>query len=196
MTEPSQAASAILIREATALDAHALAETQVRCWRAAYRGIIDDEFLGRMSVDGRRDSYLAWFTRHPPSSFLRVAVDEQARVIGYSMAGSARAHTHATRGEIFELYLLPEVQRRGIGTRLMRSMARGLDLRGMDSLVVWALRRNPAKSFYRRMGGLEAGTRETKVGSRTLGEIAYFWQDLDSLIAAPRAAAAPPRRKR
>ncbi len=190
MSEPLQAASTTLIREATALDAHALADTQVRSWRAAYSGIIDDDFLARMSVDRRRESYLEWFGRHASSNFIRVAVDEHARVVGYSMAGAARSQPHRTRGEIFELYLLPDAQRRGIGARLMRSMARGLDMRGMDSLVVWALQRNPARQFYQRMGGLEAGTRETTVGSRRLGEVAYFWDDLASLKAAPPTPAA------
>jgi len=174
-------AAAVLIREATALDAHALAAVHVESWRAAYRGIIDDDELAALSVDRQRESNLAWFRAHAPSRFMRVAVDENARVLGYAMAGPARCGAPTRLGEIYLLYLLPRAQRRGIGARLLRSMARGLDLRGMDALQVWALERNPARAFYERHGGRVVAARETRVGRQRLQLLAYRW---DSLSAA------------
>jgi len=182
VTTSSQAASEILIREATALDARALASVLVQSWRAAYRGIIDDDYLATLSVDRRAEGFDAWFRDHPSSSFIRVAADAQARPVGFALAGEARGSAPGTLGEIYVFYLLPQVQRRGIGTQLIRSMARGLDLRGMDSLLVWALERNPARAFYSGLGGRAADTRETTVGKRRLGEIAYRWDDLHALM--------------
>ncbi len=185
MNTPAQVASAILIREATALDAQALAMVHVSSWRAAYRGIIDDADLDALSVDRRRESNLAWFRNHSPSTFVRVAVDAQAKVIGYAMAGPARIGAPTTLGEIYVFYLLPDAQRQGVGSRLMRSMARGLDLRGMDALVVWALERNPARAFYERMGGRVADARDTRVGRLQLREVAYRWDGLGALTRMP-----------
>lgn len=185
MNTPAQVASAILIREATALDAHALAAVHVSSWRAAYRGIIDDADLDALSVDRRRETNLAWFRNHSPSTFVRVAVDAQAKVIGYAMAGPARIGAPTTLGEIYVFYLLPDAQRQGVGSQLMRSMARGLDLRGMDALEVWALERNPARAFYERMGGRVADTRDTRVGRRQLREVAYRWDGLGALTRLP-----------
>jgi len=181
---PAQAASAILIREATALDAHALACVHVASWRAAYRGIIDDEELDALSVDRRREANLAWFRDHSPSTFTRVAVDANAKLIGYATAGPARVGAPTMLGEIYVFYLMPDAQRQGIGSQLMRSMARGLDLRGMDALEVWALERNPARAFYERLGGRIAGTRDTRVGRRHLREVAYRWDTLGALASA------------
>ena len=49
-------------------------------------------------------------------------------------------------GEVWLIYLLPDAQGHGLGTRLVRSMARGLDRRGMASMVVWSLAANqPAR---------------------------------------------------
>ena len=184
MTTSTQAASEILVREATALDSRALAGVLVQSWRAAYRGIIDDDYLASLSVDRRTEGFDAWFRSHPASSFIRVAADAQAQPIGFALGGEARGGAPGTLGEIYVFYLLPRVQRQGIGTQLIRSMARGLDLRGMDSLIVWALERNPAREFYARLGGREVDTRETTVGTRRLREIAYRWDDLRGLMTA------------
>ena len=182
MTTSSQAASAILIREATALDAGALASVLVQSWRAAYRGIIDDDYLASLSVARRTQGFDDWFRDHPHSNFIRVAVDARATPLGFAHGGPARGSVQGTLGEIYVFYLLPEAQRRGIGTQLMRSMARGLDLRGMDSLRVWALERNPARAFYEALGGRAADTRETTVGKNRLREVAYRWDDLSPLM--------------
>lgn len=188
MNTPAQAAAEILIREATALDAQALASVHVASWRAAYRGIIEDAYLDALSVDRRREANLAWFRDPSPSTFIRVAVDASAKVVGYAMGGPARTGAPTTLGEIYVLYLLPDAQRRGIGTQLMRSMARGLDLRGMETLEVWALEANPSRAFYTRLGGRLADTRDTRVGSRRLREVAYRWDGLAALSRAQASA--------
>ena len=179
-----QQALAPLIREATAADAEAIARVRVASWRAAYRGVIDDAWLDRMSVGLLRDRLLRGFDPGPTAAFTRVLADGEGRLVGFASAGPERGPGAVTRrGELWTLYLLPEVQRRGLGARLMRSMARGLDRRGLDAMVVWALARNaPARAFYERLGGRPAGERPTAVGAQRLEEVAYAWDDLRGLV--------------
>jgi hypothetical protein len=67
----------------------------------------------------------------------------------------------------------------------MRSMARGLDRRGLGSMVVWALARNgPARAFYGRLGGRVVAERTATVGAQRLDELAYGWDDLQGLIGS------------
>jgi L-amino acid N-acyltransferase YncA len=173
-----------LVREATALDAEAIARVRVLSWQAAYRGIIDDSVLDAMSVDTDRDR---WLRRLDPGGaepgFTRVVADARGRVVGFAAAGPARVRSAAHCGEVYLLYLAPAVQRQGLGTRLMRSMARGLHARGLRSMVVWVLARNQAaRCFYERLGGHEAGARDTSVGMQRLGEVAYRWDLLEPLL--------------
>ncbi|CAN5692952.1 hypothetical protein BH09MYX1_BH09MYX1_53200 [soil metagenome] len=42
-----------MIRLATASDAESIAEVQVASWHAAYRGIIDDDVLAKVTVAAR-----------------------------------------------------------------------------------------------------------------------------------------------
>lgn len=188
MDTHAQVTGDILIREATAFDSTALARVHVASWRAAYRGIIDDDWLDALSIDAQAARWQRWFRSRPASCFTRVAVDARARVVGYASGGEARVRSRPTLGEVYTIYLLPEAQRRGTGARLLRSMARGLDLHGMDAMVVWALERNPARAFYAALGGLHCGGRETTVGRQRLAEVAYLWEDLVGLGKMPGEA--------
>jgi ribosomal protein S18 acetylase RimI-like enzyme len=172
------------IREATAIDAESIARVRVASWRAAYRGIIDDAYLDALSVEAGRARYLRGFDPAPAAAFTRVAADDDGRVVGFASGGASRgAGAPAREGEVWMLYLLPEAQRRGLGTRLMGSMARGLDRRGLGSMAVWALERNaPARAFYERLGGRPAGERTTTVGAQRLDEVMYRWAELGPLI--------------
>jgi GNAT superfamily N-acetyltransferase len=171
-----------LIREATAIDAESIARIRVASWRVAYRGLIDDAYLDALSVDAGRDRYLRSFDPAPNAGFTRVAADDDGRLVGFATGGAARGDLPARTGEVWLIYLLPDAQRRGLGTRLMRSMARGLDRRGHGSMLVWALARNePAGRFYEHLGARRIGQRTTQVGAQRLDEVAYGWDDLGTL---------------
>lgn len=207
----------MIVREATAADARAVAQAHVASWRAAYRGIIDDDFLQNLSVDDKQSYWLQWFMRNEPSRFMRV-IDDDARAVGFAVAGPARGRTASgparrslvaasawpladipplgdpstdagstqsdTVGEVYVFYLLPEVQRRGWGTQLMRSMVRGLRQRGSRSMLLWVLQRNHAACrFYEALGGQPVYRRRTEVGRQQLVEIGYVWDDLSALAA-------------
>jgi GNAT superfamily N-acetyltransferase len=173
-----------LIREATAIDAESIARVRVASWRAAYRGIIDDAYLDAMSVDAGRERYLRNFDPAPAAGFTRVAADDEGRLVGFATGGAARGDVPLRCGEVWLIYLLPGVQRQGLGTRLMRSMARGLERRGHGSMIVWSLARNlPARRFYEGLGGRAHARRTSPVGAQRLDEIAYRWDDLRTLIS-------------
>ena len=44
----------LLVRVATFTDAREIAEVHVAGWKAAYRGMVPDELLDELTVDGRR----------------------------------------------------------------------------------------------------------------------------------------------
>jgi L-amino acid N-acyltransferase YncA len=180
------ASAAVLVREATALDAEAIARVRVLSWQRAYRGIIDDSVLDAMSVEADRERWLRRLGPGGGPGFTRVVADERGRVLGFAAAGPVRervASQPARLGELYLLYLAPAAQRCGLGTRLARSAARGLDALGLPAMVVWVLERNaPARGFYERLGGREAGRRDTSVGMQRLTEVMYAWDALAPLL--------------
>jgi ribosomal protein S18 acetylase RimI-like enzyme len=97
-------------------------------------------------------------------------------VCGYATFGPNRARNLAQKGEIYELYLKPEYQGVGLGTRLFLAARRELTRFGCDSVVVWALAENDsACRFYKNAGGRKVARASERFGDVLLTKIAYAW---------------------
>ena len=88
------------------------------------------------------------------------------------------------QAELYELYLLPEVQRRGLGRELLTRAAGLLYQSGYVTLQTWALSRNPNRRFYEKCGGLLLRTRPLSFAGLTLQAVAYGWIDITMAMAS------------
>ena len=80
------------------------------------------------------------------------------------------------KGEVYEIYLLPEYQGVGLGTRLFLAARRELARFGFDSVVVWALADNEqACRFYRNAGGRKVARANERFGETSLTKVAFAW---------------------
>lgn len=170
----------MMIRRATAEDAEAIARVHVASWRAAYAGIVPDEFLAALSVEERA---AVWRDAVAPGrkSYLVVAEDE-GEVIGFAVGGPEREGDATYSGELYAIYLLPERQGQGIGRALVIDVAQELSRRGLSSLLIWVLAENPARKFYEALGGQVVREKEIEIGGKGLIEVAYGWKSLAPLI--------------
>jgi GNAT superfamily N-acetyltransferase len=94
---------------------------------------------------------------------------EEDRAVGH--AHVAWKGTHAGVPEIQDVFVLPELRRRGIATRLTRAAEDEARRRGWDriSLSVSAEGNDPARGLYDRLGYLDAGLSPVRVlGTITL----------------------------
>src|SRR5690606_2343259 len=84
-----------------------------------------------------------------------LVVEIDGEVVGYATLGRNRARELSQQGEIYEIYILPEFQGIGLGTRLFAAARNKLAARGLKGLVVWVLEDNTnALQFYEGAGGL------------------------------------------
>ncbi|MDD5264274.1 MAG: GNAT family N-acetyltransferase [Candidatus Bipolaricaulis sp.] len=142
----------IVIRRAVSEDAPALARVHVDAWRAAYRGLVPDERLSKLSYARGEENFLRSMREGPEETY---AVEEAGAVVGFLTLGASRdADVDAkTVGEIWGVYLAPEHWRRGIGTRLCWHAEQLLATRGCRSVVLWVFAENlQARCFYEAMG--------------------------------------------
>jgi ribosomal protein S18 acetylase RimI-like enzyme len=163
------------IRMAETRDAEGVARVHDTAWREAYRGIIPGQDLERM-VERRGARWWA----HAIARGSRILVLEMAGdVAGYASYGRNRAMSLPYRGEIFELYLKPEYQGLGFGSRLFRTAQRELTSHGMGSVVVWSLAENErALHFYEQLGGLMVGRAHESFGAKSCERLAFGWQSI------------------
>jgi GNAT superfamily N-acetyltransferase len=155
----------VLIRPGEVADAEAVADVHVRSWQGAYRGLLPDSLLDKLSVEERARMWRAWLTRASDVSVW--VADEGGSVIGFVAAGPQNPLEDRDVAEVYAIYLLPERMGRGLGRALL---ARAIDeLRpGFGAVMLWVLKTNErARRFYEATGWRTDGATKTE----TVGEV-------------------------
>ncbi len=122
-----------------------------------------------------------------------VAVVEE-EIVGFATGGPIRDPLPPHEAELFAIYLLGACQNQGIGTALLRSVAKSLQAQGFRGMLAWVLEDNASLRFYERSGALRIASKSIEIGGATLPVFAVAWPDLDTLVSrSTTAPAAAPR---
>ncbi len=160
------------VRRAEVRDAEAITAVHDAAWRYAYDGMIPAKELAR--IVARRGA--RWWDRAIRRGTAVLVLEVGGTICGYATVGPNRARNLPQKGEVYEIYLKPEYQGIGLGTRLFLAARRELARFGFDSVVVWALADNDgACRFYRNAGGRKIARANEKFGEVSLTKIAYAW---------------------
>jgi L-amino acid N-acyltransferase YncA len=148
-----------MIRPATPEDARAIAEVHVASWRYAYRGLLPDDYLEKLSVEERAARRLAWFADPTPHSGVLVA-EVSGRIVGSASFGPSRDDDAvAGTGEVPAIYVEPAVLGTGVGRELLAASTEGMRDAGFTRAILWVLEANArARRFYERAGWRWDGT--------------------------------------
>jgi ribosomal protein S18 acetylase RimI-like enzyme len=159
----------ITIRRALPGDAEQIAAVHDAAWREAYRGIIPGRELERLIARRGPD----WWRAAVLQGSRLLVLSLHGAVGGYVSYGRNRAPSLDFGGEIFELYLAPEYQGLGFGSRLFRAGRRDLADNGLNTMIVWTLSDNQrAIDFYKRLGGEPVRRASEYFGGEKLGRLA------------------------
>ncbi|TIL75200.1 MAG: GNAT family N-acetyltransferase, partial [Mesorhizobium sp.] len=81
------------------------------------------------------------------------------------------------QGEIYELYVRPEYQGIGLGSRLFSAARARLADHGLKGMVVWALEDNQnALTFYAGAGGRDVAEGVEVFEQKALKKVAFVWE--------------------
>jgi GNAT superfamily N-acetyltransferase len=142
------------VRRAVPDDAGAIAAIHVRAWQSAYRGLVRDELLDGLTVEGREGFWREAAAGGQRAGPVFVAVDDDA-VLGFcALAVPSRdVNTDEDVAEIAAIYVTPDVWRTGVGTALLDAALTETRARGCKSMTLWVLADNHrARDFYARFG--------------------------------------------
>jgi RimJ/RimL family protein N-acetyltransferase len=149
----------VVIRDATLLDARAIAEVHVESWRWAYHDDLPAEFLDGLSVDDRERTWNRWLEPGQSRAGILVAEDGD-RIVGFCGFGPSRDDGATERtAEVLTIYLLPEMTGRGIGRDLFAEAVARLRGFGYERAMLWVMASNDrSRHFYERAGWSWDGT--------------------------------------
>ncbi|EIM25825.1 GNAT family N-acetyltransferase [Microvirga lotononidis] len=166
----------ILIRDAVEGDVEGIARVHVQGWRESYRDFLRPEALAGLSVEERMQMWQGAFAQPDPRAKLLVAQTDDGGIVGFVRGGPIRegAEQLGTEAEIFAIYLLDKVKRRGIGLRLMRGVLDHLGRHGFRSVGLWVLKDNlSARRFYEALGGQSGAEQSFDLRGQMVVEVAY-----------------------
>lgn len=160
------------VRRAEAKDAEAITAVHDAAWRFAYDGVIPAKELAR--IIARRGP--RWWDRAIRRGTAILVLEVGGAICGYATVGPNRARNLPQKGEVYEIYMKPEYQGIGLGTRLFLAARRELARFGFDTTVVWALADNDnACRFYRNAGGRKVARANERFGEVSLTKVAFAW---------------------
>ncbi len=154
-------------------------------WRAAYRGIVPDDYLDGLSYG---ESGRLWQDAVAAGDGCVFVAEDGAGVFGFASGSPRERFSRELKeyeGELKTLYVLPSHKGAGVGRQLVGAVARHFADHGVNSMLLWAFAENrAARGFYESLGGVPVAEDGFELGGAWLSEVAYGWKDLDALLAA------------
>lgn len=166
----------MIIRDATPDDIPALARLHVDTFTETHRGGAP----GGPTYELRESQWRQTFENLDDSWFCLVVEDAEGRLVGFAKGTRHDGGIPGFTGELNKIYLLRQVQRQGLGTRLLSAVTTRFLRQGVTSMLLFGDAALPANRFYEALGA------ERLVGPRGEFNGGYGWRDLHSLAARCR----------
>ncbi len=150
----------LLLREARPGDEPLVADVHVRAWKAAYPGLIPQEYLDRLTPQDRIRGYRFDAPADERTAPRTVLALDAGRLLGFATFGPSRDEDMRAAGELYALYVDPERWRTGAGRALLAETRRSLHASGHEVALLWVLLGNEAaERFYESDGWHRDGAR-------------------------------------
>jgi len=170
-----------MIREQAYEDIRPTVILQAETWQATYKGILPDDYLHdlRLNVDLVTERVESRFGTKQNNKTL--VIEEQGQLVGFSIYGPCRQADSEHVLEIYALYIAKSHQGQGLGRQVVGHILEKVRESSYSSLVIWALKDNPHRHFYRKLGGRVCDEKEIVIGGQSFLELSYMFDDLDAL---------------
>ena len=173
----------ITIRRAAPADAEAIARVRVEGWRQSYKGLVPQASLDALSIEASVPLWQRVLAAPGDRASVYVA-EGDAGVVGFAAGNHLDEPRHGCDAELTGIYLAREVQRHGLGRRLVGTVAAERASHGATGMLVWALAGSaPARRFLEALGAELVIEQPFEWDGAPLVEAGYRWLDLPSLVA-------------
>lgn len=143
--------AAITVREARPDDLAAVAAVFLACWHDSYAGFLPPDIIDTYDEDGARVLWRPTLSRPPTDAVVFVAEQTGRDLLGVIRIGTDPEEPAA--GHVYSLYVHPNTQGLGVGTRLLAAADDRFRRDGMDEATLWVFTANAAaRGFYSRLG--------------------------------------------
>ena len=171
-----------IVRKATISDIEDMCHVNTLTWLTTYENILPREILEKRiaSETGRIINTKNDLINNPNSIKLVGLVDD--KIVGMCLAGESETPSFKDAGEIYNLYILKEYQRRHLGNKMFKKAIDELIKQGYIDLVIKCISGNPACKFYEYHGGKLVEIINTTIYGFPVNENIYYYEDMKRLV--------------
>jgi len=119
----------------------------------------------------------AFFNELNSKQIISFVAEDAGRMIGFVTGGYERQGDEIYSGEIYTLYVMKNIQRMGVGTQLVSTLAGQFNRLGIYSMLVRVLKLNPYRRFYKKINGIYLKTGRRYFAEEFMDVETYGWLD-------------------
>lgn len=160
-----------IIRSAREGDLEQIVDVHTTSWKETYKGLMPDEILDNLNVEGRRKYWQSRLT----TDTINYVVEVDGQVVGFACGGEIREPLKDYDGEVYAIYLRKAYHGMGLGKGLWQACIDVLSQEGFKRIIVWVLKGNPHAQFYIDGGGQWEAEETFQMGKFNLEHEAYGW---------------------
>jgi len=164
------------IREGKPGDAKEISRVHVDSWKFSYRGLVEEEFLKKLSYEKAVYSWEKIFAKKEPQNFIFVAEAFEKGLVGFTSGGLPRDEELGYEGEIYSIYVAPSWQGQGIGKSLLNKASSFFAEQEKKSFYLWTFASGKSRRFYEACGGQWKHQKEEVIGNRKYELTGYVWK--------------------
>ena len=167
----------IIIERMKEEDIEQVAKILIDSWRIAYKDIIDETFLQNLCLEEKIEK----LKKEYKVKEYTIARDKEINeIIGVTRFGKRLDELDRFieyDGEIYALYVKPELLRKKIGSKLLLYAKERLKEQGSHKMIIWCLKENqPSRKFYESMGGIWLGEKMRNIGGKDYPLVGYGYE--------------------
>jgi len=159
-----------MIRKANKNDLERISEITSNAWMLNYKGIIDNDFLKTRTVESliKRGLETKWLENNGIDTFI---FEENNFIKGFISGNEYDQNDYC---EIGRLYIDPEYQGEGIGTKLLIYMKEFYKNNRFKKMVIWTIKGLPNNYFYNKFGEILQEEKEYIYGDKKYSGIGFI----------------------
>ena len=157
-----------MIRKANDSDVHSIAYINSSVWQTSYKGVIDDDFLKKRTVESRINVFENIVKNE------NIYVFEENNIIKGFISGKIIREKYDC--EIIGLYIGLEYQGKNIGTKLLEYMKEYYKNNGCENMIIWTIKNLRNNEFYKKHGGKIKEEKELEYEDRKYPGIGFVFE--------------------
>lgn len=120
-----------------------IANIYVQSWKHAYKNIISEDYLNKLTVD----KWIPYLETNVHTIYLAISDDKYVGIVSFDNAESTKSDV----AKIYSIYVLPEYQNKGIGKILLYEAIKIIKATNFNGASVYVIEQNiSAQNFYRK----------------------------------------------